>query len=132
MIARMGLRWGCALLGAWLSVGVGYAQSGTLRGKIKEHGTGLLLDGVTVVLQDSSSTALARISSGPEGRYEFADVPPGTYSLILDLGGYEPYKCAGVGVRSKTITFVDVNMRKPSSEAHGGKKNVRKWRRHSR
>lgn len=132
MMARMGLRLCCALLSAWFIVGLGYAQSGTLRGKIKEHGTDLLLDGVTVVLLDSASIVLARISSGPNGKYEFADIPPGNYSLICELVGYESYRLTEVGVESKRITFVDMNLRKPSSQVQGGTKNVCKWRRHSR
>jgi hypothetical protein len=132
MMEQMGSHRWYSLFVAWLVVGIGCAQPGTLRGKTKEHRTGLLLDGVTVIIQDSTLTVLRRISSGPEGRYEFADVPPGSYTMTSEFVGYEHCRLTGIQVSSKTVTFVDVILRKPEARERSGKKNVCNWRRDPR
>lgn len=128
MMAWSGLRRCSLFLGTWLVVRLGFAQPGTLRVTTQEHGTGRRLEGVMLVVQDSTSAILMRSSSGPEGGYEFADLPPGKYSIISEHHGFELDRFTGIDVRSGMNTFVVVSLRRTGAGEPDGRKNVCKWR----
>ncbi|MBK9275013.1 MAG: carboxypeptidase regulatory-like domain-containing protein [Flavobacteriales bacterium] len=96
--------------------------------KTKEHRTGQLLDAVTLVVLDSTSSVVTRALSGLDGSFEFADVPPGMYTLVAELDGYERKEFTGISVRSGMITFVDVVLERAGAPEGDDRNNVCGWR----
>ena len=62
-------------------------QTGTLTGKVSDN-TGARAPGVTVTLSSPVLLTSRTSTTDGEGAYRFAALPPGTYSLTLELQGF--------------------------------------------
>src|SRR5439155_6092648 len=81
-------------------------ETGTIAGVVTAQETGAALPEVRVTV---SGTALAA-TSGPDGRYTIALVPPGTYRLQARLIGHAPIEISGVVVTAGETTPRDVQL----------------------
>jgi len=63
---------------------LGWAQEGTIRGRVLDRDTGEPLPGANVVLQGTTLGAAANL----QGEYTISRVPPGTYTLVASFVGY--------------------------------------------
>src|SRR5205814_6994435 len=81
-------------------------ETGTIAGVVTAQETGAALPEVRVTV---SGTALAA-TSGPDGRYTIALVPPGTYRLQARLIGYEVGEVPGVVVTAGQTATADLHL----------------------
>lgn len=65
-------------------------QTGSVAGTLTNSLSGDVIPNATVVLESTSFTRQAR--SGADGKYTFAEVPPGMYHLIVRADGYLPLR----------------------------------------
>jgi outer membrane receptor for ferrienterochelin and colicins len=83
-----------AILILALSAHAAAAETGALRGVLREAGTGIPLPGANVLLQGT----LLGMATDPQGRFHFEAVPPGTYTLSCSMVGYGREEVAGLVV----------------------------------
>jgi hypothetical protein len=57
------------------------AVTGTVHGTVKDPGGTTAIDGATVVLYRTDHSVFGRVTTGAAGKFSFADVPDGVYSL---------------------------------------------------
>jgi EmrB/QacA subfamily drug resistance transporter len=85
-----------------------------LRGTVVEAGTGSGIDHAHATLVDADGVVVASAVSGPDGTFEFGDVPAGTYTLTTR--GYGPVTQV-VHVAAGTVTTTVVELVRPTAEA---------------
>lgn len=81
------------------------AQTGSIKGKVSEEGTGKALSGATVTVskKETPSNVIAGAITRSTGMYEIKDIPAGEYLLKTTYVGYKPFQ-TGVTVASGQIT----------------------------
>ncbi|TVR14252.1 MAG: SusC/RagA family TonB-linked outer membrane protein [Balneolaceae bacterium] len=79
------LRYLSCLVVMLLFAGAAMAQTGTLTGTITDQRTGELLPGVNIYVQELERGA----ATGIDGDYTIANIPYGTYTVIVSFVGYE-------------------------------------------
>src|SRR5690554_813572 len=84
-----------------------YSQSGTIRGKVVEAGTGEPLIGATVAIKGTTKGALVDF----DGDYILLNVAPGTYTLEARYIGYASSVVENVIVRTDLTAVQDFEMR---------------------
>lgn len=72
------------------------------------------VSGATVTAVRSDGRAIRATLSGSDGIYSFADLPPGTWSLTLQLDGYPEVTVPALQVVASKATRHDVVMSVPS------------------
>jgi hypothetical protein len=79
----------CLLLALLTCAGPAVASQArtTIRGVVKDYPLKLGLPGATIYLY--SEDRIRQVKSDSEGRFELADVPPGTYELQIRLRGFK-------------------------------------------
>lgn len=101
-----------------LAVGFSYAQrlTGTIRGTVTDE-EGMPLPGVTLEL--SSPVLLGGVHSqltGKKGGYRFANLPPGTYTLVLSLEGFRRVERIGLEVVVNGTVSEDIILKQVTLE----------------
>jgi len=85
-------------------------QTGSLKGTITDdQGNGL--PGVNVSLTSPAMQGTQSYSSAQGGDYRFPILPPGIYSLKVELSGFQRVERGGIQVRVGATTTVDVQMK---------------------
>ena len=89
-----------ALAGSLGSGGSGFAQtvSGRLSGSLVDE-TGGTIPGADVTLTNEASRDVRRTKSNADGFFAFAAVPPGTYTVHVEMAGFKKTERTGVPVR---------------------------------
>src|SRR5262245_18353639 len=72
--------------------------SGRLTGNVVDD-TGAAIAGAEVTLTNEASKAVRRTRSNAEGFFTFAAVPPGTYTVLLEMTGFRKTEKTGVQIR---------------------------------
>ena len=72
------------------SLALGQRSAGTLRGQVQDVLGGLVV-GVTVTATDAAGVARTATTDG-EGKYAFAALPPGRYTVRVESPGFETYE----------------------------------------
>jgi PKD repeat protein len=75
---------------------------GSIAGKVTDARTGAAIAGATVACTGQTAT------SGADGAYTLASVPPGSYTVTASAPGYQPTTVTGVTVASGTVTSLDL------------------------
>jgi iron complex outermembrane receptor protein len=84
-----------------------FAQGdGTINGHIKDESTGEALIRVNIIISGTTIGA----ASDLDGNYTIKNVPPGTYSLVFSLIGYQSVTEEGVIVIAEETTQLDVEL----------------------
>lgn len=88
------------------------AQSATssLRGTITDP-KGAVVQGATVTLNNSATGYSRTIKSGADGVYQFLEVPPATYNLIVTSSGFATLKQDNVVLQVSQPATLDISMR---------------------
>ncbi len=72
----------------------GYAQSGAISGQVWREDSGTAgrqpLAETLIMLQADDGSTAATIESGPSGAFQFTDVPPGAYRVVVDPTAFPP------------------------------------------
>jgi hypothetical protein len=85
------------------------ATTGSINGKITD-GTGAVLPGVTVTVSSPSMQGTRTASSGVDGSYRFAAVPPGEYRVSYELSGFSNVVREGIRVSLGFTATINVEM----------------------
>lgn len=67
----------------------------SLRGLVKDT-SGAVIPNASVTLSNTSTQFVRTTVTGPDGEYQFLQVPPGTYSLTVKFQGFREYHQTGV------------------------------------
>jgi len=91
-----------------------YSQiyTGTVKGVVKEQGTGLTMPGVNVVVEGTMKGA----STDENGKFTIEGLVPGKHNLILTFISYKTLIIEGVEVKAGTITGITAGMTDSSVE----------------
>ncbi len=82
------------------------AQTGSVKGKITDAGTGEPLIGANVVVIKSKLGAATDIS----GEYVIKDIPPGTYSIKISYVGYSSETIENIKVHADSVYVLDAQL----------------------
>jgi hypothetical protein len=98
------------VLAVLVAAGAASAQTftGALRGAVRDANG--IIPGVTVELINEASTVSREAVSNEEGLYNFAAVPPGTYTVKASLTGFKTYEQKGIRVGAQQFVTIDVNL----------------------
>lgn len=98
------------LLFILISTIAAFAQQapGQLRGQITDS-LGGVVTGITVTAIDAQGVAHSA-TTNTEGRFVFASLPAGRYTLRINVPGFTPYENANVEITAKPIEPVDVTL----------------------
>ncbi|MBA3886714.1 MAG: carboxypeptidase regulatory-like domain-containing protein, partial [Acidobacteria bacterium] len=100
----------CAALVLALGVVPAWAQlqSGTVSGIVQDEQGGAL-PGAVVTLSGAGETRM--FTTGPDGRYRFLNLPPGTYTLTTNLTGFSRLVREGLVVTVGANLDIPMNLR---------------------
>jgi len=85
------------------------AQDGAISGRLTDAATGAPLAGARVEAL-AGARAVASTFSADDGSYRLANVPPGTYTVVITLLGYETQRIEGVRVVAGETTLVGAQL----------------------
>jgi len=94
-----------------LSVGTALAQQarGRLRGQITDQLGGLVV-GATVTSVELSTGNARTTTSGKDGIYTFADIPPGQYTVRAEASGFAGYENTAVTIVVSSGNVLDIQL----------------------
>lgn len=104
-------RWALlVLLIAPLVASPAFAQTftGGLRGAVKDANG--VIPGVTVTLLNEGTGASRDAVSNEEGQYNFAAVPPGTYTVKAELTGFKTYENKALRIAAQQFVTLDITL----------------------
>jgi ankyrin repeat protein len=90
-------------------------KSGTIIGKVVDEDANPL-PGVVVDVLDSSSAKVASTVTKPDGMFRLSSVPPGTYTVVFELMGFETYKREGIDLHANWTVSVDAVLEQATLE----------------
>ena len=105
-------RWVCALVAALLvaTPALGQEYRGRVQGSLTDE-TQLAVPGAQVTLRNDATGVSVTRTTGPEGRYLFDYVDPGTYTLTAELSGFATVVQRNVVVQARGDVTADVMMK---------------------
>jgi carboxypeptidase family protein/carbohydrate-selective porin (OprB family) len=66
--------------------------------------------GATVVASNASNGTQFSATTDEEGHYSLPSLPPGTYDIVAQLGGFKPSRQAGVSVGANSVLVVNARL----------------------
>src|SRR3954462_3636120 len=88
---------------------LGQVQATSLGGIVTDA-QGAVLPGVTVTATSPALIGTQATVSEPNGRYRFASLPEGTYTVTFELSGFQTYKRANIVLSLGQTLSVDAQM----------------------
>ncbi|MFN2596864.1 MAG: carboxypeptidase regulatory-like domain-containing protein, partial [Pyrinomonadaceae bacterium] len=86
------------------------ATTGTLRGVVADP-SGSVIAGATVTVKNEATGAVAApAATTAEGTYEFAALPPGSYTVTVEASGFKRSVSTGVAVKIGIVNPLDVRL----------------------
>jgi len=109
----MSIRWklGLALAGAALFAVSAFAQTdrGSITGTIIDPG-GAVVANATVLATESETQAQYTTITTATGNYTLAEMPPGVYSLTVEVPGFKRFIQQGIRVQVAAVGTVDIKL----------------------
>ena len=85
------------------------AVNGTLLGTITDS-TGAVVPNAQVTITETNTGVSRAAKTGEAGNYVFSQIPPGTYSVSVEVAGFKKAVRAGVNVAVNTTARVDLTL----------------------
>ncbi len=98
----------CCLALALAGSAAAQTFTGGLRGAVKEAGG--IIPGVTVELINEGTGVTRDAVTNDSGEYNFAAVPPGTYTIKAALTGFKTFESKGVRIGAQQFVTLDVTL----------------------
>jgi len=86
------------------------AEMGKFVGVVIDARTGKPLSLATVQLSGGSLTENKQVATDVSGKYEFGDVPVGTYRLVISFVGYTMFSQRNIKVLAEKVTTVNAEL----------------------
>lgn len=86
------------------------ATSADLAGKVADE-SGAVLPGVTVTVTNVETNLVRTVTTGPEGRFSIPVLPPGTYTIKLELAGFASEVREGLTLTLGAAVDLDFTMK---------------------
>src|SRR3982751_1438163 len=97
----------CAVLLVVSAAAAGAQQfTGGVRGEVRDQNG--VIPGVTVSLINEATNISLEVTTNEVGQYNFPAVPPGTYTLKVQLTGYKTFESKGLIVGTQQFITLDV------------------------
>src|SRR6266481_5110055 len=99
----------CAL--AWTMMPAAFAQETTagVQGYVKDQ-TGAVIAGATVEVLSPALIGEKKLQTDQSGYYRFANLPPGTYTLVVTAPGFRTYKLENITLATGRLPTIDVSV----------------------
>src|SRR5207249_1623422 len=96
---------------ATAGVGLAFSQAvnGTLLGTVLDS-TGAVVPNAQVTATETNTGLSRTTNTGDAGNYVFANVPPGTYTVSVELTGFKKAVRAGIDVIVNTTVRTDLTL----------------------
>src|SRR5262245_16726218 len=91
MKTSMSIAWvvGFCLVAFWVETSVfGQSENGTIAGTIKDS-SGALIPGASITILNPAKSVAQTVSSNEEGNFVSPQLPPGTYTLVVEKSGFK-------------------------------------------
>ena len=82
--------------------------AGALRGIVRAGDEGL--PGAAVTIEDNRGATVRELTSGDAGEFGYSAMLPGSYNILVEMGGYQPVRVRGVVIAAGRITNVSVEL----------------------
>jgi outer membrane receptor protein involved in Fe transport len=99
-----------ALMCGLLTAGTAYAQNAQVKGTLVDQ-TGAVLPGVTVTAKNEETGLTRSAVSEGDGTYRLPALPPGTYTVTVDLQGFNTESRSGIILVIDQTAFIDITMK---------------------
>ena len=100
-------RWGSAVALLLLTPALCFGQDAELEGVVKDQ-SGAIVPGASITLVAPTTGARRTIATDGSGRYIFSFLNPGTYTITVELNGFQPVARAGVALDSGSRVKLDL------------------------
>lgn len=95
-------------------------NSGVLVGKVTDQKTGEPIPGVVVTVTSDDLLGWQTVVTDETGQYRIPNLPPGSYTLGLDMENYDPFARGGVELRADATIQVDAQLEPAVEEGEEG------------
>ena len=106
--ARKGIRIAALLMGLAV-LAIGQTFVGGVRGIVQDS-TGAVIAGATVTLRNEATGNSRSATSNASGEYDFAQVPPATYTVTAEMSGFKKLERRGLVVATQEFVTADMKM----------------------
>jgi hypothetical protein len=98
-----------ALLGAFLALQTFASPVGSVGGTVKDA-SGALIPAVKLTLTNTGTNAVQTVTTNPQGEFQFLDLPPANYTLVVEASGFKKVSMTSVVVQVDQITHLELTL----------------------
>jgi carboxypeptidase family protein/TonB-dependent receptor-like protein len=100
------LVWFCLASASWAQTSL---VSGALDGSVGDSSGGRI-PGATVTVRDTATNRMRAAPTNAEGAYHIAELPVGTYEVLVNQAGFAPYRHTGVTIQLGATVHLDIEL----------------------